>query len=178
MAKRMRGVAAALVVGLGMGLLGAPAEAICVKDGEPAKAFTLPDVDGRQVSLQEHEGKVVLVVFWASWCSRCREELAYLKDLSSRFSDEVVVLAINQETEHAEPGAVAVLKQEIGEMGVEFPVLLDSELEVWGSYCVNALPTSIVIGRDGRVAFAEPNYYWASQDHLVAALTEQGVLLK
>jgi len=133
-------------------------------------------MDGKQVTLADYEGKVVMMVFWASWCSRCREEMAFLQDLSGRLSDDTVVLAINQETENVDPEHLARLREDVTTMGLEFPVLLDTELEVWGEYCVNALPTNIIIDRDGQVAFAEPNYYWASQDQLTAALRDLDAL--
>jgi peroxiredoxin len=146
------------------------AHGLCVTRGDSARDFALTDLDGDRVALSDYDGKVVMMVFWASWCSRCREEMAFLKDLSQRLKQDVVVLAINQETENAQQEHLDRLRASVAEMGLEFSVLLDTELDVWGAYCVNALPTSIIVGRGGEVAFAEPNYYWASPDNLTAAL--------
>jgi thiol-disulfide isomerase/thioredoxin len=85
------------------------------------------------VALADYEGEVVMMVCWASWCSRCREEMAFLQDRSGRLSDDTVVLAINQETEDADPEHLARLQEEVTTMGLEFPVLLDTELDVWAS---------------------------------------------
>ena len=87
-----------------------------------------------------------------------------------------MVLAINQETENVDPSHQAELRAHVEQMGLPFPILLDSELQVWGQYCVNALPSSVILGRGGEIAFAEPNYYWASQDNLISALSDLNAL--
>ena len=155
-----------------LSLTAGAAHSLCTNPGDPARDFTLTDLKGNEVALSAYDGKVVLMVFWASWCSRCLEEMEFLQALSSRLADDVVVLAINQETENVEPAQLEKLRADVGKMGLEFPVLLDTDLQVWGAYCVNALPTSIIVGRQGEIAFAEPNYYWASQENLTAALRD------
>jgi hypothetical protein len=59
---------------------------------------------------------------------------------------------------------------------IPFPVLLDQNLETWRAYCINALPTNVILDRQGRVRFAEPNFYWASEEKITQALEELGVL--
>ncbi len=157
-------------------LLGAaPGWPLCLKEGQVAPNFTIEDIDGNPVKLSSFRGKVVLMAFWASWCPRCMEELAFLQGLSTALEDELVVLAINQETQNLSPKHVAKLKKEIQDLGIEFPVLLDKNLDVWKLYCINALPTSVILDREGKVRFAEPNYYWASQKKIRKVLQELGV---
>jgi peroxiredoxin len=153
-----------------------PAKAICVEEGQIAPDFTLESIDGKSVSLSSHRGKVVLIAFWASWCSRCSEEFTFLKELESEFSDEIVVLAVNQETQYLSQTHVEQLKQKVAEWGVQYPILLDKGLEVWGEYCINALPASVIVDRQGEVRFAEPNYYWASAEKITTVLSDLGVL--
>jgi len=153
-----------------------PAKAICVEEGQVAPDFTLESIDGGSVSLSSHRGKVVLIAFWASWCPRCLEELTFLEELHSELSDDIVVLAINQETQHLSQAHVEQLKHEVAEWGVQYPILLDKGLEVWGEYCINALPTSVIVDRKGEVRFAEPNYYWASKEKITNVLSDLGVL--
>jgi peroxiredoxin len=152
------------------------AEAICVEEGQVAPDFTLESIDGETVSLSSHRGKVVLIAFWASWCSRCLEELTFLQGLNAKLSDDIVVLAVNQETQNLSETHVAQLRRQVAELGVEYPIVLDKALDVWGEYCINALPTSVIVDREGRIRFAEPNYYWASQDKITKVLTELEVL--
>ncbi|MHB8767169.1 MAG: peroxiredoxin family protein [Deferrisomatales bacterium] len=168
-------------VGAVLGLLAAgpafdrPAAALCLEVGGQAPDFTIEDIDGRPVSLASTRGKVVLLAFWASWCPRCMEELLFLQGLYTGLSKDLVVLAINQETQNLSPVHVEKLKKEMKELGIQFPILLDKNLEAWKSYCINALPTSVILDREGKVRFAEPNYYWASQKKIKAVLGELGV---
>lgn len=152
-----------------------PGHAVCLELGQEAPDFTISDIDGNPVTLSKLRGKVVLLAFWASWCPRCMEELAFLQGLYTGLSDELEVLAINQETQNLSATHVAKLKEEIEELGIEFPILLDKELEVWKSYCINALPTSVILDKEGKVRFVEPNYYWASQKKIKTVLRELGV---
>ena len=162
---------ALLVVLAGAG----PARSLCLERGQAVPDFTLEDIDGNPVSLASFRGKVVLLAFWASWCPRCMEELAFLQGLSTGLASDLVVLAINQETQNLSSTHVARLRKEIRDLGIEFPVLLDKNLDVWKMFCINALPTSVILDREGKVRFAEPNYYWASQKKIRKVLDELGI---
>ncbi len=153
----------------------APAWSLCLERGQAVPDFTLEDIDGNPVSLSSFRGKVVLLAFWASWCPRCMEELAFLQGLSTGLASDLVVLAINQETQNLSAAHVDRLRKEIRDLGIEFPVLLDKDLDVWKLFCINALPTSVILDREGKVRFAEPNYYWASQKKIRKVLDELGI---
>jgi peroxiredoxin len=167
----------ALCVAVALFWAGAPpqARALCLETGTPAPDFVLEDMDGQPVKLSDYRGKVVFLAFWASWCPRCMEELAFLQGLYTGLSKDLVVLAVNQETQNLSKTHVARIKEEVAGLGIQFPILLDKELTVWKSYCINALPTSVILDREGNVRFAEPNYYWASQKKFRAVLEELGV---
>ncbi|RMG93373.1 MAG: TlpA family protein disulfide reductase, partial [Candidatus Dadabacteria bacterium] len=137
--------------------------------------FTIEDINGSPVSLSSFQGKVVLMAFWASWCPRCMEELAFLQGLYTGNEDKMVILAVNQETQNLSASHVAKLKEDIETLGITFPVLLDKNLDVWKLYCINALPTSVILDQEGNVRFAEPNYYWASQKKIRKVLEDLGV---
>lgn len=151
------------------------ASALCVEMGQEAPDFTVESIDGKPVRLSEYRGKVVFLAFWASWCPRCMEELAFLQGLYTGFSKDLVVLAVNQETQNLSETHVAKLREEISTLGIQFPVLLDKSLAIWKAYCINALPTSVILDREGKVRFAEPNYYWASQKKFRAVLADLGL---
>jgi peroxiredoxin len=140
--------------------------------GERAAAFALPTLTGGTVGLADHQGEVVLVYFWATWCPYCRRELpAGVERISrERRTQPFTVLAVNIE----EPRGVVA--SWVKGAGVTVPVLLDGDGAVARAYRVTATPTAVLIGRDGRlVARAAGNREWegpagrALLDTLIAA---------
>jgi peroxiredoxin len=140
--------------------------------GERAPGFTLPRVDGGKLSLADQRGKVVLVYFWATWCGYCRKELpvAIEKVVRERQGQPFTVLAVSIE----EPRDLVAAY--VKGAGVTSSVLLDGDGAIAREYRVRATPTTIVIGRDGRlVARAAGTREWdgkagrAFLDALVAA---------
>lgn len=148
----------------------APAGAVTPVAGQQAPGFSLKDLDGNRLTLEQFRGKTVVIAFWSTWCSRCEDELNFLRD---KFGDrtDVAVLLVNQDGEREVSGSrIRAIKERLG---IRFPVLLDEGLALWEVYGINALPTSVVVGKDGGIRLVEPNFYWGSPDNLLAAV-EQG----
>ena len=152
-------------------LLPGAASALCVDVGKPVPAVTLPSIDGQSVSLDSFKGKIVLLAFWASWCPRCEEELTFLQGVY-KTSGDIVVLAINQESQNISRAHVERIQRALKEWKIDFPVLLDRNLDAWNGFCINALPTSIILDKKGNVRYAEANYYWATQDKIAEVIRE------
>lgn len=140
--------------------------------GERPAPFMLPAVGGGSVSLADHQGKVVLVYFWATWCPYCRKELpvGIEKVTRERKGQPFVVLAVSID----EPKDLVA--SYVKGAGITPPVLLDHGAAVARSYRVTATPTTFLIGRDGRqIARAAGTRPWdgpagrALLDALVAA---------
>jgi peroxiredoxin len=116
----------------------------------PPKAapdFTLPAVDGKQVSLQDYRGKVVFLNFWATWCIPCREEMPALERLHQTYrqSQDFAVISIDYK-ESAEQVQAFFQKH-----ALTFPALLDQSGSVSRDYLVSGMPTTYLIGRDGML---------------------------
>lgn len=148
-------------------LLAVPAGAVNLHSGDKAPNFALTDIDGKRVTLEQYRGKTVVIAFWSTWCSRCEEELVFLRDALGNRRD-VAVLLVNQDSERTVP--VSRIRQVKEKLGIEFPILIDEGLALWESYGINALPTSVVVDGNGDVKMIEPNFYWASPDNLLAAI--------
>ncbi len=140
--------------------------AVTLSPGDPAPRFALKDIDGNVVSLDQFKGKTVVLAFWSTWCSRCEEELTFLRDTFGGRRDVAVVL-VNQDSEKSFPAERVRAYRE--KLGITFPVLIDEGLSLWEHYGISALPTSVVIGRNGLVTLVEPNFYWASPEKLLDA---------
>ena len=107
--------------------------------------FTLQDLNGKQWKLSSLRGQVVLVNFWATWCSPCRKEMPDLDALYSRFRKKgLVVLAISDEgTDKVTPF--------LREHNVAYPILLDTDRAVNKLFSVEGIPRSFVYDRDGKL---------------------------
>lgn len=173
-----RAILLATLMAAGSWFLGAGGSwALCVAEGRPAPDFTLETLEGGVAELSALRGRPVLLVFWATWCPRCMEQLAFLQGLQTSLGDRLAILAVNQETQLLSPAHVAKLREELRALGIELPVPLDRELSVWQDYCIGALPTTVILDREGIVRFAEPNFYWASREKIESVLRGLGVRL-
>ncbi len=111
-----------------------------------APGFDLPGLKTGSIRLSDYKGKLVLLNFWASFCAPCRKEMPALESVWRDYAQQgLVVLALSVDRDNLQQVAKLVK-----EGGYSFPVLLDTEGEVRNRYEVRALPTSYLIGRDGK----------------------------
>jgi thiol-disulfide isomerase/thioredoxin len=109
---------------------------------------------GGKVKLSDYHGKIVIISFWASWCSPCRKELPLLALIQKKATrDKVVVFAVNWK----EPTAryheiIRALKN------IDLALVSDETGYFGGEYDVTAIPHMIIIGRDGRIAAIHVGY--------------------
>ncbi|MFT2089968.1 TlpA family protein disulfide reductase [Paraglaciecola sp. 2405UD69-4] len=119
----------------------------------PAPDFTLASKAHGNVRLQEQIGNVVLINFWASWCGPCREELPYLEALQQEYADlGFVILGVNVDED---PAKADIL---LNDIPVSFPVLFDSNDTVSKLYEVKAMPTTVLVDRDGNQRLLHHGY--------------------
>jgi peroxiredoxin len=112
-----------------------------------APDFQLADLNGRTVSLSSYKGRVVLLNFWASWCDSCKEEMPALNELyKRRRGADFELLAASVDTTGRQPVLSFAARYEPA-----FPILL-ADSAVQDAYAVRDLPTSFLIGPDGRIA--------------------------
>ncbi len=114
-----------------------------------APAFTLKSLDGTEKSLSDFRGKVILLNFWATWCVACKSEMPSMERLWREFKDKgLVVVAVAGDRGFWSSSRV---KKFVKDFGLTFPVLLDPSGKVRKTYEVRFLPTSYIIGRDGKI---------------------------
>lgn len=123
------------------------AQEIISLEKEKAPAFSLKNLSGKEESLKDYRGKVLLLNFWATWCPPCREEMPALESLYRTLKDQgFVVLGISSDAF----GERAV-KPFVEEFGLTFPMLLDQNLKITHLYRVNYRPTSYLVDRQGNL---------------------------
>ena len=118
-----------------------------VKEGENAPNFTLKNLDGKEINLNQFRGKHVLINFWATWCGPCKIEMPSLEALYERFKDRnFVLLAISNDMFGAN-----IVKPFVKAHKINFPVLLDQRLKVSNAFGVVSLPTTFMIDPQGKI---------------------------
>jgi thiol-disulfide isomerase/thioredoxin len=119
----------------------------------PAAPFTLPARSGTPVSLESLKGQVVLVNFWATWCGPCRKEMPLLEQIQRKYAPlGFTMLGINVEEDTRQ------MEQFLKDVPVSFPILLDPANGVSKLYDVSAMPSTVIIDRQGRVRFIHQGY--------------------
>lgn len=113
--------------------------------------FTLPDVHGNTVRLADFQGRVVLVNFWATWCSPCRTEMPSMEALYRDYQHKgFTILAISSDVQGADAVGPFVQAYQL-----TFPVLLDPQNVVGTRLHVRGIPMSYLLDKQGRIAGME-----------------------
>lgn len=139
--------------------------------GTTAPDFTLKSGSGRNLKLSEHRGEVVMINFWATWCGPCRQEMPLLNRLHEKYHKAGFTLfGVNIDDKSG--NALAMARK----LGVAFPVLFDTEKRVSRLYDVEAMPSTLLIDRDGKVRYVHRGYragYEASYEAQIRELLKQ-----
>lgn len=120
---------------------------------EAAPNFTLKSLGGKNLKLSEMAGNVVLINFWASWCGPCREEMPLLNALHNKYEPlGFAVWGVNVEEDSANAQGF------LNNFPVDFPILLDNTNKVSKQFKVIAMPTTVVVDRDGNMRYLHQGY--------------------
>jgi len=123
-----------------------PDAAVSVAKGNPAIAFSLPDLQGELKALPK--GDVVLLNFWATWCPPCRKEIPSMAKLHDKYAaDGLKIIAVSVDKRRDD------LLRFVDEYRMPFEVLHDADGAVARSYGVFRYPESFLIGRDGKILY-------------------------
>jgi len=118
------------------------------KERHKAPDFALKDADGKLVHLADYRGKVVLLDFWATWCGPCKIEIPWFEEFQRQHQEKgFAVIGVSMDDEGWE-----VVKPFLTRLKVNYRVLIgnDQTAQIYGG--IDALPTTFLIDREGRIA--------------------------
>lgn len=136
--------------------------------GVPAPQFSLPDLDGKTVTLDQLIGKGPLVIdFWATWCTPCTKALPKYQELYRKYRDRgLTIVAVNEDG----PRSRAKVRSFVSSLGLTFPVLLDTDGEVMRRFRVQGLPALLLLSAEGDILHSKQGYRPASEKELEALI--------
>lgn len=141
-----------------------PASA-AVEVGKGAPEFTLPRQGGGLVKLADFRGHVVYLDFWASWCGPCRQSFPWMNQTLARFKSRgLEIVAVNVDKKSADVDAF------LAKTPATFPVALDPDGNVPGNYGLKGMPTSFLIGADGKVQMIHASFKDSDRAELEARI--------
>jgi thiol-disulfide isomerase/thioredoxin len=117
------------------------------EEGFIAPGFTLQNLSGTSVNLNDFRGRVVLLNFWATWCGPCRKEIPALEKLyQAKKGPGFEILAVSLDKTSQDKVASFVNSNQM-----EFPILLNPDGDVGGRYWVRGIPTSFLLDKQGII---------------------------
>src|SRR5881397_1876974 len=118
-------------------------------EGQRAPAFTLATLDGGLASLADHRDKLVVLNFWATWCTPCTSEMPTLEALWRGYRDRGLVV-IGVSVDRGAPAAL--IDPYVRNLALTFPILLDPDSKTAGAWRITGLPSTFVVRPGGEVA--------------------------
>jgi thiol-disulfide isomerase/thioredoxin len=142
-----------------------------IEVGVAAPAWSLEDLEGNRVSSEDYNDRIVILDFWATWCGPCRSELSMLhvwwkNEQEFGLLEGVEMVAVNLQ----EP--VPVVKRFVARKELAFRFVQDTDGAVARAFGVKSLPTLVVVGPDGRVAYTSVGFHKTIGMHLSRTLGE------
>lgn len=145
----MRAYRTLLVIICGM-FMSLPAFAL--DKGSPAPGFELPGTDG-PVKLSGFRGKLVYVDFWASWCGPCRQSFPWMNDMQAKFGAlGLQVVGINLDVKQEDA------RRFLAATPARFTIAFDPAGVTARSYGIKGMPSSVLVGADGKVLFSHTGF--------------------
>lgn len=117
------------------------------------------------LQLDEYEGKVIMLDFWASWCVPCRRSFPWMNEMQQKYADQgLVVIGVNLDNDSDDAASF------LQDHPAKFRIVYDTDKSLAREFEVQAMPTSYLIGRDGKLADMHLGFKVRQQDEYEAAI--------
>lgn len=138
------------------------------KIGDNVPEFSFTTLDGKTASINDFEGKTILINFFATWCPPCMKELPELQKQiwEDMKSDDLVVLTFGRGHSAEE------LKKWNTKKGFTFPICPDKDKSIYELFFTKYIPRNVIIGKEGKIIFQESNYSEEGFKHLIETIKE------
>lgn len=128
--------------------------------GDQAPEFELPG-SGQTVKLPKHPGKVIYLDFWASWCGPCRQSFPWMNAMQEKYKgQDFQVIGINLD------GQAEDAEKFLAKLPAKFTIAYDPKGTSARQYGVKGMPTSLLIGKDGKIIYVHMGFNTESRDKL------------
>jgi len=118
------------------------------------------------LDLEAYRGKIVWVDFWASWCTPCRRSFPWLNEVMEKYADDgFVVIGVNVDKERE------LATQFLAEVPARFPIVYDPDGRLAKDYEVLGMPSSFLIGRDGKIIGSHIGFRREEQENYEASIS-------
>ena len=117
-----------------------------IRTNSEIKDFTVYNLNGEAVSLNSYKNKIVLINFWATWCAPCIEEIPSLNNLARHFSNELIILAVSNETEKE----ISTFLKAFPNLSSNFISAFVNRESMLKNFYVTAFPETHIINKQGE----------------------------
>jgi Thiol-disulfide isomerase and thioredoxins len=122
-----------------------------VQTGDLAPDFALPSLHEASIQLSSLRGRHVYLDFWASWCAPCKASFPWMNQMAERYP-ELTILAVNLDRKRTDA------ERFLSQTPARFPILFDATGQIAERYAVAAMPSSLLIGPDGRILWRHAGF--------------------
>jgi cytochrome c biogenesis protein CcmG, thiol:disulfide interchange protein DsbE len=139
--------------------------------GEIMPAYSAKLLDGKSFDISSEKGNVVLLNVWATWCGPCRVEIPELQALHKKYNTrgfKVVGVSLDE-------GGDAEVKKFVAEKDVTYPIAIDAEGRIANILRTTVLPTTVLVGRDGRIVWRKVGAIQPNETAALDTLIEQNL---
>ncbi len=120
-----------------------------LKIGDPAPDFTATDIQGRRIALADWQGKPVVIRFFYPECKYCKADTRVFNEYYQQYHGQgLEIVYIN-----TRPGTAA-MDEFVAELGIQFPVIEDTDGRLAASYLVKVVPQAVILAPDHRISAA------------------------